>query len=67
MFIHERDAHEDMVKMLTKYQSNLPPTVIHCFTGTKTEVLKYLEMGCYIGLTGRKLNSEKGLTVRELN
>ena len=31
----------------------LPACVIHCFTGTKEEATVYLEMGCYIGLTGK--------------
>lgn len=52
MFIHERDAASDMVKVLSKYQSSLPPVVIHCFTGTCDEVKKYIDMGFYIGLTG---------------
>ena len=30
----------------------LPACVIHCFTGTKEHAAKYLELGCYIGLTG---------------
>ncbi|XP_015781476.1 uncharacterized protein LOC107359505 [Tetranychus urticae] len=52
LFVHEREAHEDMVKILTKYSSRLPPTVIHCFTGTIDEAKKYIELGYYIGLTG---------------
>lgn len=52
LFIHERDAHEDMVKILSKYLSKLPPTVIHCFTGKAKDAQKYVEMGLNIGLTG---------------
>ncbi|CAL2045302.1 unnamed protein product [Caenorhabditis brenneri] len=52
LFIHEREAHEDMVKILSNAGSELPPAVIHCFTGTVDEAKKYLEMGLYIGLTG---------------
>lgn len=52
LFLHERDAHEDMVRLLEKYQGRLPNCVIHCFTGTKEQALKYISMGCYIGLTG---------------
>lgn len=33
-------------------QETLPKCVIHCFTGTVEEVTKYLDIGCYIGLTG---------------
>ncbi|ULT89987.1 hypothetical protein L3Y34_008404 [Caenorhabditis briggsae] len=52
LFIHEREAHEDMVRILTEVGTSLPPAVIHCFTGTVDEAKKYLEMGLYIGLTG---------------
>jgi len=52
MFLHEREAHEQMVNLLELYKDRLPDRVIHCFTGTVDEAKKYLEMGCYIGLTG---------------
>ena len=41
----------------------LPPCVIHCFTGTREQAQKYLELGCYIGLTGYlwKDKSENGV------
>ncbi|VDL81247.1 unnamed protein product [Nippostrongylus brasiliensis] len=39
LFIHEREAHEDMVKILAE-------------AGTEDEAKKYVEMGLYIGLTG---------------
>nr|CAG4637855.1 EOG090X080R [Chydorus sphaericus] len=52
LFLHERDAHEDMVRILSKFKEKLPPAVLHCFTGTSAQALKYIEMGLYIGLTG---------------
>jgi len=64
LFLHERDAHEDMVRLLEKYKSKgLPNCVIHCFTGTKEQAAKYLSMGFYIGLTGYlwKDKSEDGV------
>ncbi len=54
MFVHEREAHEAMVEILSRYSDQLPPVVIHCFTGTTAEARKYIEMGFYIGLTGEK-------------
>uniref|UniRef100_A0A915PPZ1 Deoxyribonuclease TATDN1 n=1 Tax=Setaria digitata TaxID=48799 RepID=A0A915PPZ1_9BILA len=52
LFIHERDAHEDMIAALTRYKERLPPVVIHCFTGKAADAEAYIEMGCFIGLTG---------------
>jgi len=63
LFLHERDAHEDLVNILLKYKDRLPACVIHCFTGTKEQATKYLQLGCYIGLTGYlwKDKSENGV------
>lgn len=58
LFLHERDAHGDFVRILQKYHERLPNVVVHCFTGSREEAKKYLDMGFYIGLTGfiSKLN-----------
>lgn len=63
LFLHERDAHKEMVNLLTLYKDKLPTCVIHCFTGTKEQAQTYVEMGCYIGLTGYlwKDKSEDGV------
>ena len=63
LFLHERDAHVEMVELLTRYREKLPACVIHCFTGTKEHALTYLNLGCYIGLTGYlwKDKSENGV------
>jgi TatD DNase family protein len=62
MFLHERDAHTDMVRILQKYSAtdnganvlplDLSKCVIHCFTGTVDQAKTYLGMGLYIGITG---------------
>ncbi|KAL3105674.1 hypothetical protein niasHT_021557 [Heterodera trifolii] len=52
LFIHEREAHQEMVAILSRHSNSLPPTVIHCFTGTEIEAKQYMDMGLYIGLTG---------------
>jgi len=63
LFLHERDAHAEMVELLTRYSDRLPTCVIHCFTGTKEQASTYLRLGCYIGLTGYlwKDKSEDGV------
>lgn len=52
LFLHERDAFDDFYNILKKYEKNKLKGVVHCFTGTKANALKYLELGYYIGLTG---------------
>jgi len=38
LFLHERDAHTEMVAILERFVERLPPCVIHCFTGTREQV-----------------------------
>lgn len=52
LFVHERDAHDEMVTILSRHKEVLPRTVIHCFTGTFIQAESYVSMGCFIGLTG---------------
>lgn len=63
LFIHERDAHTSLIDILEQFLDQLPFTVIHCFTGSRQELQKYISMGFYIGLTGYlwKDKSEDGI------
>jgi TatD DNase family protein len=66
LFIHEREAHEDVVALLNTYLHQLPPVVIHCFTGSAAEAQTYLSMGFYIGFTGTICKFERGKPLRDL-
>ncbi len=53
VFLHEREAHSDLVAILVDIGiERLPPIVVHCFTGTSEEAHVYLKMGFYLGFTG---------------
>ena len=52
VFLHQRDSHDNFLKILRNYHSELSSLVVHCFTGTQRELDEYLELGSYIGLTG---------------
>ncbi|MDR2160011.1 MAG: TatD family hydrolase [Treponema sp.] len=55
LFLHERDAFEDLSSMIGSFRRGREGAVnmvIHCFTGTEGELETYLESGCYIGITG---------------
>eukprot|EP00742_Colponemidia_sp_Colp-10_P001693 GILJ01001815.1.p1 GENE.GILJ01001815.1~~GILJ01001815.1.p1 ORF type:complete len:487 (-),score=99.71 GILJ01001815.1:83-1543(-) len=64
LFVHERDAHADVVAILDKFAGRLPPVVIHCFTGTEEELTAYLAKGYFIGLTGFVGKKKRGEAVR---
>jgi TatD DNase family protein len=52
LFLHSRDAHEDFITVLDSYGDKLPPVVVHCFTGTESELKDYISRGYYVGITG---------------
>lgn len=65
LFLHERDAHEDMMKILESYPKMAKKAVVHCFTGTKEEAENYLSLGCYIGVTGWICDERRGQSLQE--
>ena len=52
LFLHERDAHPAFINLLAPYKNDLPRCVVHCFTGGREALERYLENGFYIGMTG---------------
>ena len=46
--------------------SHLPPTVVHCFTGSLSQLRCYLDMGFSIGITGWICDERRGLTLQEI-
>ncbi len=66
LFLHEREADQKLIEILSHYQSELPPTVIHCFTGNQDVLEKYLSMGFYIGITGWICDERRGQHLHSL-
>lgn len=66
LFLHERDAHEDFLRILTEPADRLPPAVVHCFTGERDALMAYIEAGTYIGITGWICDERRGEHLREL-
>jgi len=52
MFLHERDASEDFAALFAKAPKVAERSVVHCYTGDRKTVEKYLSMGFSIGVTG---------------
>lgn len=63
--MHQRDAHDAFMEILSKYRSQLPQVVVHCFTGTHQELLDYIELDCHIGITGWICDERRGLHLLE--
>ena len=66
VFIHDRETNGDVFALVKKYRSSLPAVVIHCFTGTKQELINYLDLDCYIGITGWICDPTRGKRLREI-
>lgn len=66
LFLHERDAGDSMISLLKQYQSRLPRTVIHCFTGSRQSLEQYIDMGLYIGITGWICDERRGKELAEM-
>jgi len=65
VYLHERDAHQQQCDLLTRYQSEIPRMLAHCFTGGKKELARYLDLGCYIGITGWLCDERRGLELQQ--
>lgn len=66
VFLHQRDAHERFLPILKERRDRLTRAVVHCFTGTRDELHDYLDLDCYIGITGWVCDERRGLHVQEL-
>lgn len=49
IIVHDREAHEDTMNILKKYQ---PKGVVHCFSGSVEMMREVCKLGMYIGLGG---------------
>ena len=65
LYLHQRDAHGDFIRIIKENISNFPKFVVHCFTGTQVELDEYLELGAYIGLTGWICDAKRNIDLRK--
>jgi len=65
LFLHQRDAHDDFVAILSQFEGRIAPAVVHCFTGTKAECFECLDHDWHIGITGWLCDERRGAHLRE--
>ena len=65
VFLHQRDAHEDLLESLRPVRGRLCGGVAHCFTGTAQMARDYLDMDLYIGITGWLCDERRGADLRD--
>lgn len=66
VFLHQRDAHDEFLRVLREYGSRLVGGVAHCFTAGVAEARAYLDLGLHIGITGWICDERRGLHLREV-
>lgn len=58
LYLHERDAFNCQLDMLQNYPGLTG--IAHCFTGNKTQLKAYLDLGLYVGITGWLCDETRG-------
>jgi TatD DNase family protein len=66
VFLHQRDAHAEFVRILREYRPQIVGGVAHCFTGQADELRDYLDLDLYIGITGWICDERRGLHLQRL-
>jgi TatD DNase family protein len=65
LFLHQRDAHDDLVAIMKSYRKDLTQIVAHCFTGTIEEVNDYNLLDMHIGVTGWICDERRGQSLQQ--
>lgn len=64
VFLHQRDAHAELLDVLTPLRDRLTGGVAHCFTGGPDELRACLDLDLYIGVTGWICDERRGDALR---
>ncbi len=66
LFLHQRDAHDEFLATLQGASQDLDGgAVVHCFTDGPAEAEAYLDLGCYLGVTGWVTDKKRGDALRQ--
>jgi TatD DNase family protein len=66
VFMHERDASARFAELVARHRSKLVRGVVHCFTGTREELDRYLSLDLHIGITGWICDERRGKHLLEV-
>jgi len=66
VFLHQRDAHEDFLRILEPAMGDVTRAVAHCFTGGAEELGDYLDLGLTIGITGWICDERRGGNLKNI-
>ena len=66
LFLHERDAADEFLELITQYRSSFNKAVLHCFTGTEAFLKQLLDLDIHIGITGWICDERRGEHLRSV-
>ncbi len=66
VFLHERDADQRLVEIIRPFRDRLSDAVVHCFTGEKQALYRYLDLDLHIGITGWICDERRGTHLHPL-
>ena len=65
VFLHQRDAHSEMLSLISQHRDSLSGGVAHCFTGDAEQLAAYLDLDLHIGITGWVCDERRGEALRQ--
>jgi len=66
MIFHERDSDGRFLEILRAHWHEKRKGVVHCFSGSRSDLEHYLEMGLFIGITGILTIKKRGASLRDM-
>lgn len=66
LFVHDRDSDGAVFDVLSDYRGAPGQVLVHCFTGSATDLGRYLDAGYSIGITGWLCDASRGRELRRL-
>ncbi len=66
VIFHERESAGRLLDILKQCHRHPGNGVIHCFSGTRSELMQYLDLGYFIGITGILTIQSRGADLRKL-
>ena len=66
LFVHDRDTDGAVYEMLRAYRGRPEQVLVHCFTGSREDLERYLDAGYCIGITGWLCDASRGGELRRL-
>lgn len=66
LFLHQRDAFQAWLEILTPFIDSVPAMVSHCFTGDLAQLKQCLDHDMYIGITGWVCDDRRGQELRDI-